>query len=356
MNFFRKKILGVDVGARTVKGVRLRQERDGRVELDGHFFQDLAVTSDEFPVRTNRDEALKAAIEVQRLSSSIASTALRDTEIMTFNLEFPKMREKEIEKIILQEAAEAGGFAAEEHSCDFVVSPQATDNPEVMAVRAYAAKKDLVFEQMKTLKTAGLKAHAIESEMMAITAMLQFNGYLDPKEVAVVIDLGESHVSSGLIVEGSLAVTRSHGVSFGSVNKALQDQMSISYEQAEKLKSGYDFLAGAEEGNAGHILDEMLTGIVRSNKDAIDFYREIPESYGRVDRILLVGGASQMKGLDKVHQMLFKIPTVVVNPFRNIDVFSSLDEAEQEEISRVGPYMATAVGLALATIPKAGGE
>ncbi|NDF14735.1 hypothetical protein EB061_05370, partial [bacterium] len=212
MNFFRKKILGVDVGARTVKGVRLRQERDGRVELDGHFFQDLAVTSDEFPVRTNRDEALKAAIEVQRLSSSIASTALRDTEIMTFNLEFPKMKEKEIEKIILQEAAEAGGFAAEEHSCDFVVNPQATDNPEVMAVRAYAAKKDLVFEQMKTLKTAGLKAHAIESEMMAITAMLQFNGYLDPKEVAVVIDLGESHVSSGLIVEGSLAVTRSHGV------------------------------------------------------------------------------------------------------------------------------------------------
>jgi type IV pilus assembly protein PilM len=355
MNFFRKKILGVDIGARTVKGVRLRQERDGRIELDGHFFQDLSVTSDDFPVRTNRDEALKAAIEVQRLSSSIASTALRDTEIMTFNLEFPKMKEKELEKIILQEAAEVGGFAAEEHSCDFIVNPKATDNPEVMAVRAYAVKRDLVFDQMKVLKSAGLKAHAIESEMMAITAMLQFNGYIDPKEVAVVIDLGESHVGSGLIVDGSLSVTRSHETSFGAVNKALQEQMSITYEQAENLKAEYDFLAGADDSNAGHILDEMLTAIVRSNKDAIDYYREIPESYGRVDRILLVGGASQMKGLDKVHQMLFKIPTVVVNPFRNIDVFTSLDESEQEEITRIGPYMATAVGLALATIPKAGG-
>jgi type IV pilus assembly protein PilM len=354
MNWFRRKVLGVDIGSRTVKGVRLRQERDGRVELDGHFFQDLSITSDDFPVRTNRDEALKAALEVQRLSSSMASAALRDSEIMTFNLEFPKMKEKELEKVILQEVAEVGGFAAEEHTCDFIVGPSPVDNPEVMSVRAFAVKKDLVLDQMKSLKKAGLKAQAIESEMMALTAMLEFNGYIDPKEVAVVIDLGESHVSSGLIVDGSLSVTREHGVSFGAVNKALQDQMSISYEQAEKLKAGYDFLAGAEEGAAGHILDEMLTSIIRANKDAIDYYRELPESYGRVDRILLVGGASQMKGLDKVHQMLFKIPTIVVNPFRNIDVFTSLDEAEQEEITRIGPYMATAVGLALATIPKAG--
>lgn len=355
MNWFRRKILGVDIGSRTVKGVRLRQERDGRVELDGHFFQDLSVTSDEYPARANRDEALKAALEVQKLSSSMASTALRDTEIMTFNLEFPIMKEKELEQIILQELAEVGGFAAEEHTCDFILGASPMDNPEVMAVRAYAVKKDLVMDQMKILKAVGLKAQAIESEMMAITAMLNFNGYIDPKEVAVVIDLGESHVSSGLIVDGNLSVTRNHGVSFGAVNKALQDQMSINYEQAEKLKAEYDFLAGAEDSNAGHILDEMLTGIVRANKDAIDYYRELAESYGRVDRILLVGGASQMKNLDKVHQMLFKIPTVVVNPFRNIDVFTSLDESEQEEITRIGPYMAAAVGLALATIPKAGG-
>jgi len=350
MSWFKKDILGVDLGTRTLKGVKLKQDKKGRVSLSRHFFQDLAQISEDFPVRSNRDEALKAAIEIQRLGSSYAAGAIKDAEVMALSLELPKMSDKELQKAIPLEVAEVAGISIDDHSCDYLVAHGPMDNLEVMAVKAYCVKKEVVLNQMRHLKDAGLKPNSIESEMMAITAMLEFNHYLDPKEVVMVLDLGEGHVTSGLIADGALAFTRNHETSFGKINQVLSNQIGLSYSAGETAKQGYDFLSAPEETPVNRVMDEVFTEIFKGIKDAIDFYRECSESRGRIDRILLVGGGSQIKGIDKIHQIFFRIPTTLVNPFRNIDVFSSIDVSEHEEISKLGPYMATAVGLALQSI------
>lgn len=350
MSWFKKDILGVDLGARTLKGVKLKQDQSGRVSLIRHFFQDLALISEDFPNRSNRDEALRAAIEVQRLKSSPAAGAIRDTEVMNLSIEFPKMTEKELSKAVPLEVAELAGISLDAYSCDYIMTKSPAENPEVVGVKAYCVKKDLVLEHMMQLKDAGLKPEAIESEMTAITAMLDFNHYLDPKEVVMVLDLGESHVSSALIAEGTLAYTRSHEMAFGKLNKSLSEALGMSYAEAEEAKRDYDFLCTPEDNPVNRIMDEVFTEIFKGIKESIEFYLECNESRGKIDRILLVGGGSQIKGIDKIHQILFRIPTTLVNPFRNIDVFSNLEETEHEEISRVGPYMAAAVGLALQSI------
>ncbi|MBU6152768.1 MAG: pilus assembly protein PilM [Bdellovibrionales bacterium] len=350
MNWFKKDILGVDFGTRTLKGVKLKQDKAGRVVLAGHFFQDLSLTSESFPNHSNRDEALKAAIEVQRLGASVAAAAVRDSDVTTLGLELPRMSEKELQKAVPLEVSEMSGISPDDHSIDFLVTKGPENNPEVIGVRAYCVKKDLVLNQMKRMKDAGLKPAAIETEMMAIATMLDFNHYLDPREVVMVLDLGEGHVTSALIADGNLAYTRNHETSFGKINQALLESHGVRYSDAEQAKKNYDFLSTPEENPVNRAMDEVFTEIFKTIKDAIDFYRECSESHGRIDRILLVGGGSQIKGIDKVHQIFFRIPTTIVNPFRNIDVFSGLEEAEHEEITKVGPHMATAVGLALQTV------
>ena len=354
MSWFKKQILGVDLGTRTIKGVKLKKGKDGRVSLAGHFFQDLATTSEEFPVRNNREEAFRAAIEVQKLSSSYAATTIRDAEVMSFHLDLPKMSENEMTEAVSVEISEQAHISMADHTCDYLVTEASEDNPDVTQVKAYCVKKDVVLEQMKQLKDAGLKPTSIESEMMAITAMLEFNSYLTPKEVVMVLDLGEGHVTSGLIVDGNLALTRNHEVSFGSINRALQDQLRLSYDDAEKAKVGYDFLSVPEENAINRVMDDAFTQIFKSVKAAIDFYKDCSESGGRVDRIFLVGGGSQIKGMDKIHEIFFKIPTTLVNPFRNIDIFTGSDEDSQDDIVQLAPYMGTAVGLALNSISNEG--
>ena len=363
MNFFKKQILGVDLGSRTIKGVQLKAGKDGKVQLIGHFFQDLSKTTENFPTQSTtgmRDEVFKAAIETQRLTSLNAATTIRDSDVLSFSFNLPPMSEKELSQVVPQEIADQSHIAVDDYSCDFIVSSAPTENPELKAVKAYCVKKDLVLEQMKTLKDAGLKAAAIESEMMAITAMLDFNDYIDQNEVVVVLDLGESHVTSGLIADGTLMMTKNHEVSFGAINQNLSAKFNLNYASAEKIKLNYDFLAGPDEHNAQYAsaIDDVYTQIFKSVKEVLEFYKECRESYGRIDRILLVGGGSQIKSIDQVHETFFKVPTVVVNPFRNIDFFStSKDQVANsaEELALLAPHMGTAVGLALASI-EAGGK
>ena len=352
MNFFKKQILGVDLGARTIKGVKLKKGKDGRVSLVGHFFQDLAQLSENFPEKCNRSEVLKATIETQQLSSSHAATAIRDSDVMSLVLSLPPMSDKELAQVVPQEISEQTQIAIEEHSCDYLVSSAPAEDPNMTLVKAYCVKRDVVFQQMDLLKEAGLKPNSIESEMLAITAMLDFNGYIDRNEVQVVIDLGESHLTSGLIVDGSLALTRSHDVSFGKVNRELRDKCSMSYDEAEKLKLSYDFLSVPEKtvSPVNMVLDDVFTEIFKSIKETLEFYKECRESYGRIDRILLLGGGSQVIRIAAIHETFFKTPTDIVNPFRNIDIFNSTHSESNDEIAQLAPYMGTAVGLALASI------
>jgi type IV pilus assembly protein PilM len=344
MIFPKKLLLGVDLGTRTIKGVQLKQGKNGKVLLHKHFFQDLALISEQYPADCNREEAFKAALEIQSLVSSQAASAIKDSKVMSFQLELPTMSDKELIQVVPQEVAEQGQLNMDEHSFDFIVQPN--------GVKAFCVKKSVVLDQMKLLEDAGLRPSSIESEMMAITSMLEFNGYLEPKEVVVVVDLGDSYMNSSLIVDGAPSIQRTCLSSFGSINQTLRDRCNLSYRQAEKVKVDYDFLVGpgAEKTELTSVLDDAFTEIFKSIKGDIEFFQECSESGGRVDRILLVGGGSQMKSAAKVIEKFLKVPATVVNPFRNIDIF--LDKTSVEEIASLAPYMGTAVGLALASIPK----
>jgi len=341
-----KPVLGVDIGSRTIKGVKLKKAKDGRIHLAAHFFQDLAQTSDEFPKRCNRDEAFKAAIEIQRLNSSQAASAVKDSEIMTFSFSLPHMTEKELAQAVPQEVAEQAQIPVDEYVFDFLSTRQESTEE----IKAFCVKRDLILAQMETLKNAGLKPKSIEPEMTAILSMLEFNDYVSKEEVCVVIDLGESRINSALISEGNLVLTRAKGGAFGLVNSVLHEMKSLNYDESEQVKYEYDFLSVPENQTdpINQIMDEVFTEIFKNIKEILDFYRECPESFGRIDKILLVGGATQIRNIDKIHEMFFKIPTAVVNPFRNIEILSTENTQQNEEIVHLAPYMGTAVGLALA--------
>ena len=344
MSFLKKPLLGVDFGTRTIKGIRLKKNKSGKIALSEYFFQDLANTSKDFPIKCNREEALRAALETQSLVSSEAATTVKDSDVYSFNLELPTMSEKELEQVVPQEVAEQGQLNMDEHSCDFVVYPN--------MVKAHCVKKDVVLNKMKLLEQVGLKPKSIESEMMAITAMLEFNEYLNKNESVVVFDLGESNVNSGLIVNGVLTLTRTNKSSFGVVNQKLKDECNLSYQQAEKAKNEFDFLLGPgdEKTDITDVLDDAYTEIFRTIKLDLEYYLECSEGVLSIDRVLLVGGGSQIKSAVKVIEKFLKISAVVVNPFRNIDIFSNNNSTD--EIAELAPFMGTAVGLALASFQK----
>jgi type IV pilus assembly protein PilM len=326
------------------------------VRLVGHFFQDLSEAA-LAPGENAVDAAFQAALEVSRLRSSPAATAIRDADVSTFRFSLPKMKEQEIRLAVAHELEENTGVSPSEMNYDYAVVGEDPTRSETVEVKAWFAKREAVAEKVSPIVRAGLSCRAVETELMAIVEMLDFNGYIQPEQVQVVIDLGESHVELGLVSDGELKVTRHVQVGMGLVTRVLQETLGLSLADAEKRRSEYSFSSEAAEGSdpssrAAAVIDDAITGIFREIKEAVDFFRECPESYGRIDRILLTGGGSQIRDIDKVHELFFKAPTTVANPFKNIDIFSGPDPVDAEEIARLAPYMSVAVGLALASVDK----
>lgn len=352
--FLQPALLGVDLGSRSVKGVKLKMKA-GRVRLVSHFFQDLAETTEDFPENINFDEALKAALQVRQLATSTVAAAIRDSAVSSFQFSMPKMKDKEMRLAVAHELAESAGTDAVSINYDYaLVPPAAGTQSDTVEVRAYFAKKETVTERLDQLKRSGLKCKSIETELMAATAMLHFNGYIASEQTQVVIDLGESHIEMGLIIDGELRATKHSRIGLGMINKNLREALGMSYEEAEKKKATYSFSGTEPTGETGaeanQILDNGMTEIFRVIKEGLDFFPEWPESYGKIDRILLIGGGSQIPDIDKVHELFFKIPTTIVNPFKNIDIFDGPNQVDNDEIAKFAPYMATAVGLALVSI------
>ena len=350
MGLFKKDILGIDLGYRTLKGVQLKQDKKGRVSLQNHFFHDLALTSENFP-ECNRDEVFKAALETHGLQHAYSATAVKDSEVMSFTFSLPVMSDQELAQVVPQEIAEQAHIAIDDHSCDYLLTKDPS-NPEATTVKAYCVKRDLIVEQLKQLKDAGLKPQSVESEMLAIRSMLNFNGYIDLAEVCVIFDLGERHMVSGLIADGMLALTKTDETSFGSVNRILQNQFNLTYEEADRIKKDFDFMIGPETP-ASDLMEAVETAfaeVFKSIKQALEFYKECPESSSRIDKVFLIGGGSQIKSVVQIIEQFLKVPTQIVNPFRNIDIFTGFDEQSSKDIALLAPFMGTAVGLALSSV------
>lgn len=343
-----KPLLGVDMGSRTIKGLRLKKHK-GRVFLDGYFFHDLAQTSESYPERSNAQETLKAGIEIQKLRKQTFATTVPDREVMHVALSLPKLKPAELRTAVKHELSEHTGIPIEELAFDFTVQQtQGDEQQESMNVSAYGVRRKVIDELVQTMNGASLRAAVVEPDTLAICAMLEFNKYIDQKDTYIVFDLGERHLTTTLVCAGDIKLSKSTEQGMGRINAALMEKLRISYGEAERRKLKYDFNSSPnaqESAETDLIIDESYAAIFSDIKATIELFRQnLPDS-SQIKQLLLVGGGSQTPNLERVFQMFFRMPTSVVNPFRNIEIFGP--QASDDKIGELAPFMATAVGSAL---------
>jgi type IV pilus assembly protein PilM len=75
-----------------------------------------------------------------------------------------------------------------------------------------------------------------------------------------------------------------------------------------------------------------------------DYFASTSESE-RIGKIVLSGGCSRLAGLDEFLSSSWGIPVELARPFQSVEVDAGRFPAE--EMERVGPLLAVAVGLAL---------
>ncbi len=345
MKWGSKAQIGLDIGNRTVKALLLKK-KSKKVFLDKYFFYDLATNNQKFPLVSNLGETLAGLVDVAGLKNLGAAGCIDDSEVAKFDLTFPPLPKSEIAGAVLGEVEQRIHFPIDEASIEHKIVSGPKDGPiDSIYVKAYCTRLSGIKTQVQLFEKAHLQPECIDMAMLANISMLAFNGYIEDESHAVIIDLGETRTSIALISGSTLLLTNTIQTGFGTINRRLIESASISYHQAEEIKLRISQTQGDELNDASNIIEAVYLDLFRQMQKSMEYFKA--NTSGKIiSKILIFGGGSRFPSIGATLNSIFEIETVLVNPFRNIEIFNK-DTQNTEEIGLISPHMATVVGLAL---------
>ncbi len=345
MKWGAKIQVGLDVGGRTVKALQLRK-KDDKVFLDKHLFYDLATSNKKFPLVSGLNETLAGLIEVSGFKNLGTSSCIDDSEIAKFDLSLPQIPKNEIADAVLGEVERRIHFPIEEASIDYkIVTDLKINTTGPIVVKAFCTRLSGIQAQIAMIESANLKPENIDVAMLANISMLAFNGYLEDESYSVIVDLGETRTSIALILGRTHLSTNSIQTSFGTINRKLAENTSITYMQAEEIKLRVSQAQTEEQTEVSNIIEAVYLDLFRQIQKSMEFFKA-STSGNAISKMLLFGGGSRFPSIATTLNSIFEIETIVVNPFRKIEIFNK-EKENTEQIGLICSHMGTAVGLAL---------
>jgi len=137
--------------------------------------------------------------------------------------------------------------------------------------------------------------------------------------------------------------TRDVSVGGNQYTDALQKELDLGFEDAEKLKKG-ETLSGVSEEQKASILRSVSDILILEIQKTFDFFRATA-SGENIQRIYLAGGTARVPGLVDLLREEFAMPVEELYPFRKIAINPA--KHNEEQLREIAPRLAISVGLAL---------
>ncbi len=364
MGFFSKKIdsvLGVDLGASSVKMVELKREkRQMHLVTYGYSEGNLPVLKDDTEQRDMLAELLKKVALESKVTTKKAVASVPLSDIFSAIVRIPNVSEKDRAALIEREAQKFLPFALKDAVVDWKIidSPRqknsVPDESEAhksferqqkkiitdISVLITAAPKNTVSRIADIFKRAGLELMSLETEAFALTRSLIGN---DPTSV-LIVDIGSAR-SNFFVVENMLPMMH-RSMQLGGLNftKALDAVLQVGLEKAEAMKS--DFESGSnvlgETQGFPKIFENTIAPLIKEIRYTMNLYAT-QQKGTHPERIVLTGGSSLLTHLDTYLSDMFSMKVFVGDPWARV----WYPENVRPALFDIGTRFAVAVGLAL---------
>ncbi|EKE15929.1 MAG: hypothetical protein ACD_11C00074G0004, partial [uncultured bacterium] len=263
-------------------------------------------------------------------------------------IEFPKMKNDEIDKAIEFEAHKYIPTSLEEVSVSWEIVSDPDEGKDAdggvknkINVLLVAAPKKEIEKYSVLFEGTDLKMRSIELETFSITRALIGN----EKGNYLVMDVGSRATNIMLVQNGSVVINRSVDMGGDDITNTIADSLNISKQRAEIFKrEGKDFLNEKETAIVIPVL-ELLGGEVRRIFVA---FKEKNKNL-KIDKFIISGGSSNLTGIDRYFQNMLGVEVSRVNPWEKI----SYDKKLAPVIDKIGSSFSVALGLALRGVEEA---
>jgi len=313
-----KNVLSIDIGSSLIKVIQLSGS-SGKIRLEKVGMMDNPVSdfrTDGYRKGSNAiAHAIRHSLRRSRIKAKDVVSSLGGPSIIIQYLKFPPLSGKELENAVGLEAQRVMGGKLNSMETDFQILPENHQEARVQDVLFAAAPKEMVRRRVETLEQAGLNPIAIDIDCLALANCFLRLKNLASDEHVMVLNLGASLMSLGILGKDNLHFIR-----------------DISLD----LKSPLDFKEKS-------ILDRVVGEIRRSMH-----YHESTARGNKVARVFLTGGGvatSEAPEIGNLFSRALEMPVEMWNPLENLE-FDPGRLGHEFKRSQ-GYLLAIAIGLTL---------
>ena len=339
-------ILGVDIGAHTVKAVLLSQH--------GTHYKVEALAIEPMIKGSMTDREIQdieaVGTVIARIRKKIpknirfAAAAVSGSTVITKVIFMDaSLSDDELASQIEVEADSLIPYPLSEVSMDFEKQEVNPNDPSKVNVLLSAARTESVQSRVGALDAGNFvtKVVDVESYCLSRSAELCY-GQLPPdarEKLVAVIDIGATMTLMSILDQGKTVYTRDQMFGGEQYTRSIISYYGKTYEEAELAKVSNDL----PPSYTFEVLAPFQTMVLQQVRRGIQMYLTT-SGRDNIDYLVLSGGTALIEGLDKLLTDELGIFTVVANPFTGMEVGPAVDN---EQLQQLSPQLMIACGLAM---------
>ena len=335
---FNKNIISIDLGSYETKIVQGSHNKE-EIKIDKAFsFNTPAFSYENGNIKNQYMliDTVKEELKKNKVASGTCHLSIKSTAIITREIPFPLLGDKEIEGLLKYQLAE---YLPMDYS-KYVIQHKSigrfvNEGIEKLNVLVVAIPKDMVDMHYNFVREVGLKPAVLDYQSNGIWKLFRFmdniNGIIAPSQKTVAaIDLGYNSTNIAIVDNGTIQTSRVIDLGGQSLDNNAASLIAVSSDELQSKKSEIEDVSMVEEGFSDYnryvnIVKTSIEGIM-DRVDRIFKYYISKEADNEIETLLLYGGLSKIKGVDKLFSNYFGIPAQVLDSASKIILNDDLNK------------------------------
>lgn len=338
------QLFGLDIGRSFVKAVQVEQRGSKRVLVAAGVVPtpDGGIQS-ESPLDLEKvSDAIKNCVSLAKIGTEKCAVSLIESQVVSRLIQLPILTDKELASAINWEAEQYIPLPIKDVILQYKVINRdtvATGGATKMEVLLIAAPKRVIQKYINVVKSANLRAEALETESSALTRSLT-----KPQEPAtIIVSMGALSTELVIAQGGNVLFTRSIATGGVNLTRAIMAEFNLPQKQAEEYKQTYGIMEDKLSGKVAAVLKPILDIIITEILKAVDFSRGHVKN-PQVSRVVICGGGAFLPGLSEFLVERTSLEVSLGDPWVDF-----VKEGLITQLADQGSIYSVATGLALRT-------
>jgi len=357
--------LGLDIGTASVKAVELVNNRNG-YELRNLIKIDLPWMQENIEKEAITAKIIKGLIDKYKVNTGRVISGVKGESVIVRRIRMPLMGQREISQAVRWQAEEHIPYSLDQICLSFQVLERNLmgEEGEYMSVILVGVKKEAIRKHLQVLTRTGVFPKIVDVDALALFNVFQLSNPENRDKVAL-LEIGHTNTSIVILDRGYPFLIRDINWGGFHLTQAVKKGFNVSYEVAQKMKERYGI--DAEEINLSRpvnseneseeenkrlvnvVIRKAMKTLVKEIVHSFEYYTSQKEGTA-IKKVILSGGTSCLKNIDKFLSEELGLSVETINPFTTIA--GKPAGFQPEDLSKGSSLFTVGLGLALRKIKK----